>query len=139
GDVYLCDWGLAVRTDRPWDPQPLCGTPGYMAPEMVLGVAVDARTDVYLLGATLHYILTRTARNPGRDARAASLSAVDVTPVVYGADVPEELAAIANRATARDPADRYATVAALRDAIADHLQHGSSLALARSALARVDE
>jgi len=139
GDVYLCDWGLAVRTDRPWTPQPLCGTPGYMAPEMVLGGPVDERTDVYLLGATLHCVLTGAVRNAGEDPRAASLAAVEGEPYPYPPDVPDELAALANRATARDPAARPASVRELREALVGYLQHRSSLALAHSAAERVAE
>ncbi len=139
GDVYLCDWGLAVRIDRPWGAQPLCGTPGYMAPEMVLGQPVDERTDVYLLGATLHFFLTGETRNAGDDPRAATLAALDAGPYPYATSVPEELGAIANRASACEPADRYATVRALREAIAGYVQHRSSLALAHQAEDRVEE
>jgi serine/threonine-protein kinase len=110
-----------------------------MAPEMVLGEPVDERTDVYLLGATLHYLLMRTPRNAGRDVRAASQAAVEGAPVAYPASVPEDLAALANRATARAPGDRPASVRELRQGLADHLQHRSSLALAHSAAERVDE
>src|SRR5207248_5943633 len=56
GEVYLGDWGLAVRVEPRSQTRALCGTPAYMAPEMVVGGEVDARTDVYLLGATLHQI-----------------------------------------------------------------------------------
>ena len=139
GDVYLCDWGLAVRTERPWQEQPLCGTPGFMAPEMLLGRPVDPRTDVYLLGATLHYVLTGTSRNRGDDARTASLAALDPAPVRYPASVPEDLAALANRATARDPDQRLGSARELREALASHRDHASSLALARSASTRIDE
>ena len=58
GEVYLLDWGLAVTAGRELEPGTLVGTPAYMAPEMVGGGRVDGRTDVYLLGATLHEVLT---------------------------------------------------------------------------------
>jgi serine/threonine-protein kinase len=71
GEVYLVDWGIAIRVGRT---QPdgdgafrIRGTPAYMAPEMIGGdpTRLDARTDVYLLGATLHEVLTRTPRHRG--------------------------------------------------------------------------
>ena len=56
GDVYLADWGVATRIGT--RDENLCGTPACMAPEMVTGGVVDERTDVYLLGAALHEVLT---------------------------------------------------------------------------------
>jgi serine/threonine-protein kinase len=139
GEVYLGDWGLAVRIDRPWASQPLCGTPAYMAPEMVVGGEVDARTDVYLLGATLHRILTGQPRNKGVIARDVLLGAIDCEPVQYPPTVPEELARLANRCTARDPQDRPASALEVKQAIADHLQHRTSIALSQSAIERLEQ
>jgi serine/threonine-protein kinase len=65
GEVYLLDWGIAHRIGQPTTE--IVGTPGFLAPEMLdpaLG-PVDARTDVYLLGATLHAALTNTQRHVG--------------------------------------------------------------------------
>ncbi len=139
GDVYLGDWGLAVRIDRDWQPQPLCGTPAYMAPEMVVGGAVDERTDVYLLGATLHQILTGQPRNAAVSVRDALLGAVDSAPLDYPPSVPEELGRLANQATSRDPAARPPSALAFRQALVDYLHHKSSIALAQSAAERLAE
>jgi len=68
GEVYLLDWGVALRGSEAKDaPIEIVGTPQYMAPEMVRAEAeaIDARTDVYLLGATLHALLTGTPRHTG--------------------------------------------------------------------------
>ena len=50
----------------------LWDTPSYIAPEMVSGNPkdVDARTDVYLLGTTLHHILTGEVRHHGDSIKA---------------------------------------------------------------------
>lgn len=133
GDVYLADWGIAYRVGRDEEPE-ICGTPAYMAPEMALGGAIDARTDVYLLGATLHEILTGQVRHRGVNGREVVAAASRSAPFVYPTTVPQALGMIANRATSVDPADRFPDAASLRRAVADYLRHRSSVALAERAL-----
>lgn len=149
GEVYLLDWGLAAplpgqaqdAASLPSFPAPAGGTPAYMAPEMVQGKleVIDARTDVFLLGATLHRILTGQARHPGLSVQEAFFSAAICEPVDYHSKVPRELAEIANKAMHRDPAMRFQSAWALRTALADYLQHLPSLALTRSASQRLQQ
>jgi serine/threonine-protein kinase len=136
GDVYLADWGIAHRMNS-GPAQRLCGTPSFMAPEMALGGIVDARTDVYLLGATLHQVLTGKLRHEGETIFMVLIDAVDSPPFDYPESVPEDLAALANRATAKAPEERPASAADFRRALAAHLHHKSSTALAKSALPRL--
>ena len=137
GEVLLADWGVALRAERGAEAHHLCGTPAYMAPEMAMGGPVDARTDVYLLGATLHEILTGTPRHRGATLHAVLVAAIVSAPIVYPPSVPEELGALANRATSGDPDMRPASAGELHQAIADYLQHRSSIALGRSAVERL--
>jgi eukaryotic-like serine/threonine-protein kinase len=137
GEVYLADWGLALRRGADRQVQPLCGTPAYMAPEMVVGGTLDARTDVYLLGATLHQILTGLPRNVGATIKDTLLAAGTPTPVTYPPGVPEALGRLANAATSGDPEDRPATAAAVREALAAYVHHRSSIDLADSATERL--
>jgi serine/threonine-protein kinase len=134
GEVYVTDWGIALARGGATG-TPVLGTPAYMAPEMVGGDAraIDERTDVYLLGAILHEILTGTQRNPGRTVLEALRSAIAPEPVAYGPDVPDELAAIANRATAASPDARFPDARSLERALAAHLRHEGALTLARAA------
>ncbi len=140
GEVYLVDWGIAVRAvgpeGTPGQPS-LVGTPAYMAPEMVLGAPVDARTDVYLLGATLHAVLVGAARHHGASLYDVLVSARDSHPFAYGPGVPAELAAICNRAMSPSPADRFPSALALRLAVASFRRHWSSIALSTEAAARL--
>jgi serine/threonine-protein kinase len=140
GEVYLVDWGIARRFEprsREGLPYPtLAGTPAFMAPEMVTGATVDPRTDVYLLGATLHAALTGEPRNAGNGVAAVLTAAMLAAPWSYEPDVPTELAAICNRATARAPEERYASAEELRVALGAYLQHRSAIALADEARER---
>ncbi|MDQ1675624.1 MAG: hypothetical protein QOC93_768 [Actinomycetota bacterium] len=98
GEPRLTDFGTADAL-----------TPAYTAPEVFRG---GPASDVYSLGATLHALLAGrppgwpTVGLPGPDGPGGTL-----------AGVPPQLADVLRRATAGDPADRYATVAALRDAL----------------------
>ena len=129
GEVYLIDWGVAVKTGSRMTEGRVIGTPAYMAPEMVRGGPFDERTDVYLLGATLHEILSGDVRHPGTDLAAVQARALESAPASYGDDVPDELADLANRACAADPADRPPGALAFRQALLDHLSHRGSLGL----------
>jgi serine/threonine-protein kinase len=141
GEVYLLDWGIAIRIDRAAPSETLAGTPGYLPPEMAVPAQhrCDARTDVYLLGATLHHVLTRRLRHQGQTLSELLDAARRSEPVVYGPEVPEELAAICNRATAADPAERFASAAVLRDALSDFLHHRGAVALCDRASERLQE
>lgn len=147
GDPYLIDWGLAAalepssELDLPWvgEEKQLCGTPGYLAPEMaaVDGAAFGPWTDVYLLGGCLHAVLTGWPRHRGRTVIEQLASAYASRPARYPDSTSPELATIANRATAREPGDRYSTAAALRDDLLRWLEGdrvARAVALERQAL-----
>ncbi len=143
GEVYLLDWGIAVslnRTENPMlrhisDALGVAGTPSYMAPEMTDDNAdnIDERTDVYLLGAVLHEIMTGFTRHEGESLMKVFFSALQSNPVEYSAEQPRELAAIANKATAKEKVDRFQNVEELRQAIVDYLEHRASVELSDSA------
>lgn len=139
GEVYLVDWGIALRSDDPRAAERagLVGTPAYMPPELVSGGPIGVHTDVYLLGSTLHYVLTGRFRHDGEKLQDALMSAFCSEPHSYDATVPEELAALCNRATSRSAADRPASAPAFRQAIADFLRHQASIALADEAHERL--
>jgi hypothetical protein len=140
GEVYLLDWGLAVSL-RPEDEgtiplardaTELAGTPAYMAPEMLGGPdmpPIDARTDVYLLGATLYEIVAGRPPHGGATAleiiRQVTLSAPEIPGVT-----PYELGQVLRRALAADPDERFASADAFREAIEEYLAHRTSFRLA---------
>ena len=157
GEVYVLDWGLARRVDReepmgvPFadlklspvgatTPGTLLGTPGYMAPEQVLGQAADVRSDVYALGAVLFEILTHQMLVIGVSAMDLLVSTRDGVDAHARTRAPErevspELEAICLKATQREPAARYATVRELHDVVERILSGERNLEL-RSDLAK---
>jgi tRNA A-37 threonylcarbamoyl transferase component Bud32 len=136
GETYLVDWGIAARIGTPTGDR-IAGTPVYLAPEMVEGV-VDERTDVYLLGATLHEILTGAPPHHGTTLQAMLFSAYVSQPPTLAPDVPPELAELCTRALARAPEDRPASAAAFGDALTGYLRHRGSRALSRTGEARLE-
>jgi serine/threonine-protein kinase len=138
GEVYLVDWGIARVLDaRDLETDAVLGTPSYMAPEMVRGEAVDARTDVYLLGACLHEVLSGGPPHTGAELPDVLAHALSDEAASYAEDVPAELAAIARTACAPSPDDRYQTAEALRLAVAEFLDHRASVDTARRASAKL--
>jgi len=100
------------------------GTPVYMSPEQARGELerVSARSDIYSVGAMLYHLVAGRPPYLPKGARIASLQVLSW--VIEGPparirevepSVAPELAAIAEKAMSRDPADRYADMSALGD------------------------
>lgn len=143
GEVYLVDWGIALQQGEVRDVTAgtgIAGTPAFMAPEMVSGDAagLGAHTDVYLLGACLHTILTGTPPHEGHDLFAVLYHAWASEPHPYAPAVPAELASLCHDAMAQDPANRPASAEAFRMRIEDFLQHRTSRQLAAEAAWRLE-
>lgn len=139
GEVYLMDWGCACALGGA-ETRALVGTPAYLAPEMArVGAPLDVRTDVYLLGATLHELLTGRPRHPGSTVRDVLAAAAVSAPARWPVGLPDELTALADQACAADPADRPPDVAAFADALRRWLSHRDADRIARDARARLPE
>lgn len=140
GEVYLLDWGIGLQVNEKGEatPHAFAGTPSYMAPEM-LGGTLSSQTDIYLLGATLHELLTGSVRHDGESIEEAIWQAKRSKPYTYSSDVPLELAELCNRAMALDPQERFPNVASFRAAIEEHLSHRNALSLAETAQTRLQE
>jgi len=149
GEVYVVDWGIAVSTadqhvagvPRASAVRSIEGTPVYMAPEMAAGAGelIGIRSDVYLLGATLHEVLTGTPPHDGDDIRDVLEHAFSCPTPSYDADVPAELSAIIQQAMARMPEDRYGAVNEMAGALDGFLRHWSSLELCVEGEHRAEE
>lgn len=108
------------------------GTPAYMAPEQASAKSVDARTDVYALGALAYEMLAGRPPFVGGSAASLLLKVMSEPPAPLPPDieVPAFVAEALERALAKDPAERFATPLAFRDALLD--QGGAFLPPTRS-------
>ena len=119
GEVKLLDFGLArlMESTRLTGTGQQLGTVGYMSPEQVEGETVGPAADLWALGALLYEMLAGERPFQG-ERRVAVLHAVlHETPAPLPERRPELPAAVAqvvHRCLQKDPADRYASAAALR-------------------------
>jgi serine/threonine-protein kinase len=93
------------------------GTPAFMAPEAALGEAVDARADLYALGAVGYWLLTGKLVFEGGTAYATVLDHIRKAPVPPSKrteiDIPKELERIIMMCLEKDPAKRPESAQAL--------------------------
>jgi serine/threonine protein kinase len=103
------------------------GTPHYMSPEQVRSAkTVDARSDLYAIGVMLYLSITGKLPFDGPSATAVIAAIVTDDPVPLSElrpDVPRALARLVHKAMARQPADRFQSARAMRQALLD-VQHG---------------
>jgi hypothetical protein len=117
GAVKLIDFGLATTTmsEGLTATGAILGTPHYMAPEQVRGKPVDARSDIYALGALAYHLVTGRPPFSGDNAIAigfAHLSETPVSPRELRKDCPAALEGAILAALAKAPGDRPASAQA---------------------------
>jgi hypothetical protein len=123
GAPHLADFGLArdaTTDDGVTATGTLLGTPEYMAPEQAAGRVrgIDARTDVYGLGAILYALLTGRPPFGGDTHMLVVMNVLEREPVPprrLNPRVPAPLQRICLRCLEKDPGRRYQTVAAVGD------------------------
>lgn len=140
GEPVLLDFGLArdLESDAAslTNTGEIFGTPDYMAPEQVAGKSaeIDARADVYALGATLFECLTlrRPFQGATRDALYHAIlhaAPPDLRKLVPHA--PRDLEVIVQTALEKDPARRYRSALEFADDLA-RLRRGEPIRARRS-------
>jgi Tol biopolymer transport system component len=125
GVVKILDFGLAklAGTAGITREGSALGTPAYMAPEQARGEEVDARADVWSLGAVCYEMLAGRRPFPGEPEAAALYAVLHEEPKPLSSlrpGVPPELARIVGRMLAKDPAARYASAAEVLAEIKAH-------------------
>jgi serine/threonine-protein kinase len=100
----------------------IAGTPAFMSPEQAAGTAdVDARSDIYSLGAVAYFLLTGQVpfvRSTSVQTMAAHLAEPLVPPRLLCPEVPDDLEGVVLQCLAKEPNQRYADIAAVEEALA---------------------
>jgi eukaryotic-like serine/threonine-protein kinase len=113
GDVRIVDFGIALVADSDVSRlEGVAGSPAYMSPEQVQGLELDARSDLYSLGAVMYEMLC--GQRPFRAGALGKLlrQVVQQAPEplrTVRAEIPEELEQVVLKALEKDPNDRYRT------------------------------
>ncbi|HBP19537.1 MAG TPA: hypothetical protein DEA08_17325, partial [Planctomycetes bacterium] len=149
GEPLLTDFGLAhVGESHLTQTGQILGTPAFMAPEQANGERVDARADVYALGATLYALLSGRPPFRGETLLKVLSAVLDKAPARLSEveEVDAELEALVLRCLAKEPAERPASAEDLAfdleawlraDAARGEARGGSRLPFALGALAVV--
>lgn len=124
--AYLADFGLArfVAMSGFTKTNDSIGTPAYMAPEQIMGSAVDGRADIYALGCVFHHALTGEEPFPRpfpQEVYGAHLHADPPVPSACNGSLGTEFDALILRALAKSPENRFPScdefAAACREAL----------------------
>ena len=119
-NAYLSDFGIAknlLSQEYQSDAGMMVGTPAYLAPEQIQGQLVTPQTDIYNLGVMLYELLAGQHPFNGLTAGQLILHHVNEPFPPIKSDLPPGVVAIINRATAKQPEDRYPDVLALKTAL----------------------
>jgi tRNA A-37 threonylcarbamoyl transferase component Bud32 len=121
GQAKVTDFGIARSLDVQHgmtQTGTVLGTSDYIAPEQAQGHRVDEHTDVYSLGVVLYELLTGEVPFPGENFVAVAMRHINEPPPPIRdrrPDVSPRLEAAVHRAMAKDPRDRFQTMAELAD------------------------
>ncbi|MEP7049530.1 MAG: protein kinase [Pseudomonadota bacterium] len=128
GQLKVLDFGIARLRDTTLDVEATgtgaaLGTPAFMAPEQALAVAggIDARTDLWAVGATVFTMLSGCLVHPGGNARQVMVrAATEPAPSLesVAANLPAAVVDWVNQALLFDKSARWQSAAAMREALA---------------------
>jgi serine/threonine-protein kinase len=122
GRLKILDFGIAKMLGTlGTNATALIGTPGYMAPEQILGGSIDARSDLFSIGVVCYELLAYTEAFPGETIPAITHRIVSEEPVALPRLVPDvhpELVQLVERALKKSAADRFPDAESFRVALA---------------------
>ena len=115
GSVVLTDFGIARTQDHTslTTAGAILGTPSYLAPEQVIGHPASFVSDLYGLGLVAYECLAGRRPFEGESPFAVAMQRVWEQPRELGDDIPPQVAAVVERALAKEPAERWQTAGEL--------------------------
>jgi serine/threonine-protein kinase len=122
GTVKLIDFGIATRSGT--QDSTLTGKPAYMAPEMVLELRADNRSDLFSLGAVLFEMLTLRRLFDGKTTGQVLEQVVGghhPSPRNFNPDIPDGVMRILRTALQRDSSRRFASAGEMGEACEHYL------------------
>ena len=120
GRARVMDFGIAARLHEPGSGGEIVGTPGYMSPEATRGGRPTATMDLYSVGVMLVEALSGARLIDERDPYRAMARAAEedlALPDSLPAAVDDSLRVVLRRAIQRDPAERWQSAIAFREAL----------------------
>lgn len=125
GTLKIGDFGLSISTQAREEESrgakhSTVGTPAYASPEQLRGDALDVRSDIYSVGATLYQLLTGKAPFTGPTVDAiieAALKTPPASPALHRPELPPNLVRLVFRCLAKNPRERFATYEEFRHAL----------------------
>lgn len=119
--VKVVDFGIArlVNAPRDGEDRNICGTPEYMAPEIISGAPPSYASDLYAVGIVMYELIAGQTPFVGGGAVDILTRQLKQEPPPLSAarEVPPGVVELVQRALAKRPADRFADAAEMRDAV----------------------
>ena len=135
GEPVIADFGIALAVSKAGGQRVTqtglsLGTPQYMSPEQATGDrTIDARSDIYSMGAMLYEMLSGEPPHSGSTVQAVIARVITERPrsLRSGRDtVPENVDAAVMRALAKLPADRWGSAQEFADALRGSVSFGTT-------------
>ena len=144
GRLKILDFGIARMLGIASNTRDMIGTPGYMAPEQILGGAVDRRADLFSIGVVFYELLSYTEAFPGETLPTITHRILTQDPVPLPRLVPDldpTVVPIIERALKKNPDERWDDAESLRLAVSRirrRFEDGSAAAAAAPTVLRRD-
>jgi predicted Ser/Thr protein kinase len=121
GQIKILDFGLArLGSSEMTQAGVVMGTPNYMSPEQVLGEKVDARSDIFAMGAVFYEVLTSHKPFEAESMHGVLFQVVHKEPTEirkWAPDLPPVLVQIVEKCLVKDKTRRFPNAGELREAL----------------------